>query len=183
MAGCVSMLAPVRRRQIRLSRHVALPIDAVAARLRSDPASLVADHHPSADEHVTVRLRAGSSLPLAREVEVHLGPVLDEDDGSVSLPLWWEATQHAPLFPCLDGGLEASPSPGGTELTLVASYRPPLGRPGAVADGILGHRLALACLGDFLDATVARVTALLGGPVGVGHPAPDGLAGAPGLPA
>ena len=152
------MLAPVRRRQIRLYRHLPLPIGEVAARLRADPASLVSDQ-PRHGEAVVATLRPGPMVPLAREVSVHLGPVLDEDDGSVSLTLWWEATQHTPLFPCLDGGLEASPAGDGTELSLVVSYRPPLGRTGAVADGILGHRLAVACLDDFLDAAAARVLA------------------------
>ena len=119
------------------------------------------NRRPSPGQKVTpaviITVRPSPSAVLHWDVEVHLGPLVEDDDG-VGLPLWWEAARLPALFPALDAGLEATPSPGGTELRLAGHYRPPLGGIGAYGDGLMGHRLARACLEDFLGRVSARVT-------------------------
>jgi hypothetical protein len=153
-----------RRQVISLRRHLPLPFSAVVAALRADPAGVVSPA-PERDEEgaeattLTLSATVAWGVELSRTVRVHLGPLLEDDDGAVALPLWWEAAEHPSLFPTLDGGLEVRSVADGTELCLLGSYRPPLGRAGAYADAVVGHRLALVCLKGFLADTAERLAA------------------------
>jgi hypothetical protein len=149
------------RRPIRLIRTIPIPTIAVLARLVVDAGTVIGvqpDASPQAG-HRRLGIRFLGDMALAREVTVGYGPPMEEDDGTAVLPLWWEATEHPWLFPTFDGGLEVEETHDGTELRLVGSCRPPLGRLGAVADEIAGFRLARAALDAFLGEVADRLTA------------------------
>lgn len=149
------------RRAVSLSRILPLRADAVSALMVGDPGAFVGahtDHGGGAD-----RRRIGVDVfgtRLEREVKIGLGPPIEEDDGTTVLPLWWEAAESPWLFPTFDGGIEVEDVETGTELRLVGSCRPPLGRLGAFADDVAGFRVARATLESFLDELAARLMEL-----------------------
>lgn len=72
---------------------------------------------------------------------------------TLTAALRWEATGHAgDLFPVLDADLMLMPE-GEPEsrLGLVGTYRPPLGRAGAVLDRAIMGRIATSTVGAFLN--------------------------------
>lgn len=73
-------------------------------------------------------------------------------DDTVIIAIRWESIGPASeLFPSLDADLTLSRSDGTqTRLTLVGSYRPPLGRVGAALDRAMLHRVAQATMRNFL---------------------------------
>src|SRR5581483_5154215 len=144
-----TVTGPETRRSVAAVCHLPVAFEDVVSVLRVEGAAVVADH-VTADGTVIVTLRPSPSAVLHWDVEVHLGPLVDDDD-AVGVPLWWEAATLPALFPTLNAGLEATPTPAGTELRLVGHYLLPLGRIGAYGDGLRGHRLAIACLDDFLS--------------------------------
>ncbi len=149
------------RRPINLTRSIPVPIQAVLARLVVDAGAVIGVEPATAPQ--AGRRRVGvkflGDVALGREVTMGYGPPMEEDDGTVVLPLWWEAAEHPWLFPTFDGGLEIEDVEAGTELRLVGSCRPPLGRLGAFADEIAGFRVARATLETFLGEVADRLTA------------------------
>ena len=147
------------RRPVILARTVRVPADAAHSLLVTDPAAFVGASPPASDE--TGRRRIGIRLlgdvKVQRKVKIGFGPVIEEDDGTLVLPVWWEAAEHPSLFPTFDGGLEVGESGHATELRLVGSCQPPLGRFGAFADDIAGYRVARATLEAFLEEVATRV--------------------------
>jgi hypothetical protein len=88
---------------------------------------------------------------MARRIEVELG-ALRPMGGVTMLPIRWRAASHAGLFPALDGQLEIAPiGKTTTQLGISASYEPPLGLLGKIADRALMHRVAEITVKDFLD--------------------------------
>jgi hypothetical protein len=88
---------------------------------------------------------------MARRIEVELG-ALRPMGGVTLLPIRWRAASHAGLFPGLDGQLEIAPiGKTTTQLSLSASYEPPFGLLGKIADRALMHRVAEITVKDFLD--------------------------------
>jgi len=76
------------------------------------------------------------------------------------LPMTWEATGPAGLFPSLAADIEVAPlGPNRTQLSLSARYRPPLGALGRAMDRALLHRVAEATVKDFLDRVGEAVSA------------------------
>ncbi len=70
---------------------------------------------------------------------------------SVIVPLFWRATGTSSLFPALEGDLEIAPVGSAvTQISLNATYRPPLGAVGRGADKLLLHRIAEATVREFL---------------------------------
>ena len=89
--------------------------------------------------------------PMARRIEVELG-ALRPMGGVTLLPIRWKAASHAGLFPGLEGQLEMAPiGKTTTQLSLSASYEPPFGVLGRIADRALMHRVAEITDKDFLD--------------------------------
>jgi hypothetical protein len=72
----------------------------------------------------------------------------------------WLATGTAGrLFPALDGDLELYRADDThTEIRLTGCYQPPFGRPGAVVDRLVMHRVAQATLDTFVHQLVELVT-------------------------
>ena len=113
----------------------------------------------------TVLLRAGFA-GVGKQVAVHSVPGYLRGETTV-IPLRWVATgPAAELFPAMDANLELDPSPDGhCRLTLIGSYRPPLGLVGVRLDQVLLHRAARATARSLLNR-VGRV-------ILAAHPAPD----------
>jgi len=95
-----------------------------------------------------------------RVAAVGFASVVEEDDGTRVLPLWWEAAEQPWLFPTFDGGLEVRPGDGGTELRLEGRYHPPLGAAGALVNRAVLNRAATASLEALLDRLSARLAVL-----------------------
>ncbi len=92
----------------------------------------------------------------------------------LTVPLRWEATGAAgDLFPVLDADLiVARHGDRQTLLGITGSYRPPLGRAGAVLDRAVMHRLATATVRSLLEGLSGAIA----------RPAPHSLPG-PGMAA
>jgi hypothetical protein len=87
---------------------------------------------------------------IGRPIEVKLG-VPTRTAGVTLLPVRWRAATKAGLFPELEGQLEiAKLGLTTTQVGLSASYEPPLGLVGKIADRALLHRVAEATVQDFM---------------------------------
>jgi hypothetical protein len=94
---------------------------------------------------------------VVREIEVELG-ALRPMSGVSLLPIRWKAASQTGLFPALDGQLEIAPvGKARTQVGLSASYEPPLGVLGKVADRALMHRIAEITIKDFLERIADRL--------------------------
>jgi len=148
---------------VLLIRHVPVPAAEVSARLSEAPGVLLGHAATSAgrtapDERhllpLTVRL---AGVRFDRTAAVGFGPLVEEDDGSRLLPLWWEAADHPGLFPTFAGGLEIRPDGGGAELRLEGQYRPPFGGAGRLVDRTVLNRAATASLETLLDDLASKL--------------------------
>ncbi len=83
---------------------------------------------------------------------------------ATTLSLEWHASTDRSLFPSMHATLAVYPlSSGETQLELTGTYDPPGGVVGAVADRIVGHRIAEAAAHRFLDDVASRLSAELAG--------------------
>ena len=100
-------------------------------------------------EGATVLARAGVG-GMSKMVAVQSIPAYQR--GAVTVvPLRWVAT--GPLtgaFPMLDANLELTAAKAQTTLTMIGSYRPPLGKVGEVIDKVVLNSVARASLRSFL---------------------------------
>lgn len=93
----------------------------------------------------------GDDVRIARQVAIELGETVRMPTKTV-VPLRWNATGPAGLFPALDADLEIAPlGPHRTQLAMSARYVPPLGPIGRAIDRAMLFRVAEATLKDFLD--------------------------------
>lgn len=143
------------RRPVEVVREVCFPADAVRAALEDDPVAVVSGLRP--DGVIRIGVEISPRLRFEREIAVGFGPFIEEDDGTVNLVLWWEASHQPGLFPTFDGGLEVRPRSAGAELRLVGSYQLPLRRVGAFTNELLGARLARGSLEAFVDNIAASL--------------------------
>lgn len=115
-------------------------------------------------EELRARIHPGPGVPT-REVEVIVGRVARRR-GAVHIPISWKASGSSFLFPTLDADLLVEAVGAGlTQVTIRGSYQTPLGPLGRLLDRALLHRVAEACVKNFMDrlgiavsATVARDT-------------------------
>jgi hypothetical protein len=94
---------------------------------------------------------------------------------SAGLAIRWEAIgPGGGLFPVLDADITLIPAGAGTTLlTLVGTYRPPLGALGEALDRAILHRIAAATMRNFVSRLATVLTGRPGLPVtGVASPAP-----------
>jgi hypothetical protein len=95
----------------------------------------------------------------------------------MSVGLRWEAAgTTGSLFPVLDATITIRPEGENTaRLALVGSYRPPLGRLGAVLDRALLHRIATATVRSLVRSLTEAITgpAPAENEIRWGHPAPE----------
>ena len=128
--------------------------DEVRAQVRADPRALIAASAGAAyreGERLSLRLTPLRGLPrLGKTVDVDLAEPYEREDRLV-IPMHWWAPGATRLFPHLDGHLEFAPLGATTsQITLMASYDPPLGFVGRRADVLLLHRIAEASIRSFL---------------------------------
>jgi hypothetical protein len=130
----------------------------VAAARLAHVVSLGALHGVSVDAYeggldATLRVGPFGQLPgLSKLVRVRaLEPV--RRGAALTVSLRWEATGAAgELFPVLDADLTLLPAgPDQSLVGLVGSYRPPLGRAGAILDRAIMSRIATATLSELLE--------------------------------
>lgn len=145
---------------IQAQSSAAAPLSEVAGRivrqltrrgLDSAATTSIADTQP-------VLIRAGVAGVTKQVAVQSLPPAYHED--RVVIPIRWIATGvGGDLFPTLEANLDLrAESAESTAVTLVGSYEPPFGRPGAVLDHFVMHRLAERTLQHFVDRLAVLVT-------------------------
>lgn len=126
------------------SVQIELPAPLIAARLSAGASWLTAQAEACDSEEVRVRVGPGKT------VAVHLGEAA-QAAGDLVIPLIWEASGPAGIFPRFEGELRLSPvDPERSELRLSGRYRPPLGKAGQALNDTLLTRVARATLRSFL---------------------------------
>jgi hypothetical protein len=139
-----------------------LPPPAVEATARFDggPSEWLPPPAEPTDLGWLVDLRADGVLPAqlaVQRAEVLVGRPQRPGE-AVLRTLSWHARNADRLFPVLGGALELLRLPaGGCQLRLTATYRPPLSVVGGAADKLLGHRVAEACVRDFVLRVADRL--------------------------
>lgn len=97
---------------------------------------------------------------IGREVVIEVGDFVPQELRTGYVPVSWHAEEHAKLFPEVEAKLEVadlSIEPHVTQVSLVGSYRPPLGAVGAAADDVWGHRVAEAAIHRFVKDVVGPI--------------------------
>lgn len=114
-------------------------------------------------EGVNVLARAGAS-GLAKSVTVQSLPAYRHGAVTV-IPFRWLATGllHG-AFPVLDANLELAATGAHTTITIIGSYRPPLGKLGEVLDQLLLKTVARATIRHFLDQLAEVATRIVPAP-------------------
>jgi len=93
---------------------------------------------------------------VERQIEVHVGTP-QAIVGATLVPIEWRAASASWLFPELNGQLEIAPlGSATTQLGISATYEPPLGLVGKIADRALLHRVAEVTIRDFLEGVRKR---------------------------
>ncbi len=127
--------------------QIELPAAVVADRLTAGISWLTAQAEACDAEEPRIRLGPGWA---GKTVAVHLGQAAQEDSNLV-IPLIWEASGPAGIFPRFEGDLRLSPlDPDRSELCLSGRYRPPLGKAGQALNDALLTPFARATLRSFL---------------------------------
>jgi hypothetical protein len=93
---------------------------------------------------------------ISRRIAVEVGAA-NVASGLMYLPIRWRAASDAGIFPTLEGDLEVAALGSRTQLALSATYEPPLGLIGKVADRAVLHRVAEVTVQDFLVRIGARL--------------------------
>lgn len=158
------------QRHLYYYEYVNGPYEDVVKLMRDHPERIF---QPATDAAVThagqvvasLSVHAGR-LEVGKEVIIDVGD-FESDQHAARLRLRWRAIEHEALFPSMEAELEVTPLSEGahplTQLALVGHYRPPLGLLGAVADAVIGHRVAEASVHRFVSETATRVEAELSG--------------------
>ena len=146
--------------------HVPLPVSAeTAVRLVMDAISTGGDIAPCDEAGMDVVVAVGPGA-LAKRVRARLLEPHRAGNSTV-VPVRWEATgPTGKLFPSLDADLAVTPVDAITcVLSLIGSYRPPLGAVGGALDQVAMRRVAQATVDGWLRQIASAVTA--------GHPVPS----------
>ena len=141
----------------RLFADVAEVLATAPERMIGPPGEPVTGHERLSGLHVR---RTG--VDLSRDVRITIGALVF-DENVAQLALHWEDAHQPRLFPVMEAVLELAPLTAGrhrvTQVGLVGRYRPPLGRLGAVADTLAGHRLMMESVAHFVDDIADRIEA------------------------
>ncbi|MGC8462292.1 MAG: hypothetical protein ACP5P9_01280 [Acidimicrobiales bacterium] len=153
------MTAAGRDRAVLVADFVHLDLDAdqVERRLVVDGGSWLAELAARLVPFEEEPLRVGPGVGLAKAVRVTTGEPRSYG-GSVVVPLQWEATGPAGLFPRLDADLELSTlGPSCCRLGLTGRYVVPFGSLGKAADRLMLHRIAEGTFRRFLTGLANRL--------------------------
>lgn len=94
---------------------------------------------------------------IKRQIELDIGKAR-RTPGVTLVPIKWRAAADSSLFPALDGQIElAKLGLATTQLGISASYEPPFGAVGKIADRALMHRIAEVTVKDFLERIGERL--------------------------
>jgi hypothetical protein len=107
---------------------------------------------------------------IGRRVSLRVGQP-STSPGRCAVPISWLDEAHPQLFPELGGVLELTPlSAERTLVRLEASYEPPAGAVGELADRALMHRVAEATVRGFLERAAHVLERVAGAPTSSGEP-------------
>ena len=150
---------------VRYYQVIAHPSYAVEAALTRDPLAwlpgIVRESHGRGMELVS---RVGLNIGVGRaDREVSMTISSPHRLGeTVVIPISWVPTSGQHLVPSLEGELEIAPLDGErTQLAINATYRPPLGWVGAVAERAMMRRVAEATMKDFVDHVAKGIETIL----------------------
>lgn len=133
---------------------------------------LVAESERAASEGLTFVMPVGprGAHGPSRDVLVRVVPTRQEQ-GHAVVALRWEAVgPTGKLFPSLDGNLTLTTVDDGTSLlSIVASYRAPLGALGEALDRSVLSRVASATVKSLLDEVVAKIGEMVAEDEGFRH--------------
>ncbi|HEX6130553.1 MAG TPA: hypothetical protein VF044_02425 [Actinomycetota bacterium] len=135
---------------------VELPLGAGAVEdaLTHDPLSWLPGLAETANrrgDELLAEVGFGDGVRVSRRVAITLGDPVRMPSKTV-VPLHWEPSEAAGLFPELDADLEVAPlGARRTQVAISARYVPPLGVVGRAIDRAVMSRVAEATLKDFLD--------------------------------
>ncbi len=141
---------------VRSFADVPVPFAEAERRLLATPAGWIPGLARAAEDGgerllVEVGFPIEGDRRVQKEVEVEIGSP-HRTDSATRLPLTWKATGPRSLFPSLEADLEvAALGPERTQVSVSATYRPPLGAVGRRLDRTLLHRVAEATIKDFVD--------------------------------
>ena len=140
------------------------PYDRVEAALLSDPGTWIPGVARAADDAgeqllSDVGFAVTNEHRVDKRVEISFGQPV-RTFAQARLPMSWNATGPARLFPSFEADLEiAALGPTRTQISISGRYRPPMGAVGRVFDRALLHRVAEATVKDFLDRVGETVSA------------------------
>lgn len=97
---------------------------------------------------------------IQRQIDVTVGSS-QRIVGATLIPIRWRSASASSIFPVLEGQLEIAPlGTDNTQLGLSATYEPPLGLVGQIADRALLHRVAEVTVKDFLESVAKRIASI-----------------------
>ena len=143
----------------RYFTYVDYPFDQVSRLMRqANPTWLTRLDGDSGSEllaRVGVRL---AGIPVYKHVRLEPGRAELLHTSKVLMPLAWHTSGGPPLFPEMEGQLEAEPfGSERTQLTLSATYKPPLGALGDALNRAVLYRLGDATLYDFTGRVIENL--------------------------
>ena len=108
---------------------------------------------PGGGHAVELRIRPGGK-EVSRPIRLRVGGLIAGEQRARAALGWADAARPR-LFPRLEAVLEIAPVPHDivpfTQLGVIARYRPPFGRLGAIGDRLVGAEVTDAALTTFLD--------------------------------
>lgn len=112
-------------------------------------------------EALRLKMVVGGIATVAKSVTMTPGAP-DRQPGAARIPLRWEATGSASLFPTMDADLTlVALGDDRTKIALQGNYRPPLGPVGTTLDRFVLHHLAESSVKHFVDKIVDAVAAVV----------------------
>jgi hypothetical protein len=146
-------------RTIRVYDYVNQPFERVRAALLGDAPGVFSRATNVASERahrVAAGLRVNiAGIEIGKEIQVELTGSSDAESTAsgreTRLELRWSALGKPGLFPTMKAELALYPlSRTETQLDLRGCYEPPFGPLGAAIDALIGHRIAEACVHQFI---------------------------------
>lgn len=123
------------------------------------PNVVTAAHEPSA----AILAKVGFSMlaiDLRKQVAISVGEPLVLRDW-LHLPISWEASPRADLFPTFQGEIQLVPIDAAiTKLAVAGTYEPPLGDMGRALDNLAFHTAAEATIKDFVEGVAVHMRPL-----------------------
>ena len=139
---------------VRSFVEISSPFPDVDAALTKDGAEWlpgVASSAGQGGERRMTEVGFGDAVRVERPVIVTMGPPIRMSFKTL-VPISWRPSSTEALLPGMEAEIELAPmGEDHTQLAMTASYTPPFGLLGRVADRALLHRVAEATIKDFLD--------------------------------